>query len=152
MRRVPKGRPNEEDMKFEELFGQLEKLLLSRSTDFEEMRRILYEIQKTRDVTRWLDDAQDRLYASIASGHLKVLQHLEAGDIQKAKDEAAAAIAWFRLRFQGFQPDATGRCSQISEVLQRVAEVAEQSPALQDALQKRDEEIASEFSPGGKKQ
>ncbi len=138
-------------MKFEELFGQLEKLILSQSTDFVAMRRLLYEIQRTRDISRWLDDAQDRLYASIASGHLKILQHLEAGDIEKAKLEAAAAIAWFHLRFRGFQPDATGRCPQISEVFQQVAKVAEQSPALREALQKPGEEIASEFSPGGKK-
>ena len=137
-------------MKFDELFGQLEKLLLSQSTDFVGMRRVLYEIQKTRDVMRWLDEAQDRLYASIASGHLKVLQHLEAGDIEKAKQEAAAAIAWFHLRFRGFQPDATGRCPQVSEVFQHIAEVAEQSPSLRDALQKPSQEIAAEFSPGGK--
>src|SRR5689334_10223178 len=94
-------------MMFEELFGKLEDLLLSQSTDFVEMRRILSEIQKTRDVMRWLDEAQDRLYASIASGHLKVLEKLETGDIEQAKKEAAAAIAWFHLRFRGFQPDAT---------------------------------------------
>ena len=138
-------------MKFEELFEQLDNLLLSGSNDFTEMRRLLGEIQKTRDVFRWLDSAQDGLYASIASGHLKVLEYLEAGQPEKAKQEAAAAVPWFHLRFRGFQPDDTGQLRRISEVFERVAKVAEQSPSLREALQKPGQDIASEFSPGGRK-
>jgi hypothetical protein len=138
-------------MQLEQLIDQLDKLLLSQSTDFAEMRRILHEIQKTRDVYRWMDSAQDRLYASIASGHLKVLQHLEEGQLKNAKKEAAAAVAWFYLRFQACEHDTNDRIPQISEVFHRVAQVAEHSPALREALQKPREAIASEFSPGGRK-
>jgi hypothetical protein len=138
-------------MKLEQLIGQLDKLLLSQSNDFAEMRRLLHEIQKTRDVYRWMDSAQDGLYASIASGHLKVLQHLEEGQLKNAKREAAAAVAWFYHRFQAFEHDTNERMPQVEEVFHRVAEVAKHSPVLREVLQKPGEEIASEFFPGGRK-
>jgi hypothetical protein len=135
-------------MTFDQLFQRLDQLLRERSADFEEMRRLVAEIQKAKEVCRWLDSAQDRLYASIASGHLKVLQHLEAGDIEQAKEEAAAAVAWFHLRFRAFQPDSAGRFPQITDVFARISGVAEQSATLRGALARPD--IDSQFSPGGK--
>lgn len=136
-------------MKIEEQLERLDILLGEGSTDFDEMRRTLAEIRKSEQILRWMDSAQDGLYASIASGHLKVLQHLEAGDVEKAKEEAAAAIAWFHHRFAYFQPDTTGRIPQVSEVFKGISQVAEKSAKLREALQRPD--VASEFSPAGKK-
>lgn len=136
-------------MKFEESFAELDRLLANESKDFVEMRRLLQEIWHTKEVFRWLDKAQDRLYASIASGHLKVLHNLEAGDIEGAKREAAAAIAWFHLRFNLTPPVMASQCPEIVETLRKIGDEAAQCPALRAALQKPSREIADQFSPGG---
>lgn len=139
-------------MKFEELFEKLDKLIIDKSTDYTEMRRLLQGIWDTKEVFRWLDDAQDRLYASIASGHLKVLHNLELGNIEQAKEEAAAAIAWFHLRFQGSHSDMASRCPQIAETLQRIDEEAVRNETLRRVLQRPPDKIVSEFSPGGERE
>lgn len=135
-------------MTFEEHFERLDMLLRERSSEFDEMRRVLAEIRKSEEFVRLMGPAQDRLYASIASGHLKVLQHLETGDIDKAKEEAAAAVAWFHHRFEYYQPDRTGQIPQVTEVFQHISEVAKLSLKLREALQTRN--ISFAFSPGGK--
>ncbi len=135
-------------MKFEQQLEHLDTLLRERSADFDEMRRTLTEIRKSRELQRFMETAQDRLYASIATGHLRVLQHLETGDIERAKQEAAAAVAWFHHRFEGFQPNPSGRFPQITEVFQSISEIAKGSATLREALKRR--EIAFAFSPGGK--
>ena len=68
-------------MKFEKLFEDLDTQLKQRSTDFDKMRSLLAQVKETRDVCRWLDSAQDQLYASIAFSHLKVLSYLEEGKL-----------------------------------------------------------------------
>src|SRR5207247_1084546 len=132
-------------------FNELDRHLESRSTDFEEMRRLLAQLKETKDVSKWLDSAQDQLYASIASAHLKVLSYLEDGNIDEAKREACAAIRWFQLRFHFFSPEANGRIPKIVETFNGIAALAEKSAALRAVLKMSDDEVSAKFSPGGRR-
>ena len=87
-------------MTFEDRFDELEKMFLTKSTDYEMMRSKLHDIRQVHEIARILEPAQDNLYASIARGHRKALVHLESGDTSAAKREMAGAVSWFLQRFR----------------------------------------------------
>jgi hypothetical protein len=119
-----------------EQFANLDKLIGERSGDVKQMRDILDSIRSNYDIARFMGEAQDKLYASIARGHRKVLVHLEAGDSSDAMREAAKAIAWFHLRFQHANPSALTKYPHIAEELLAVRELAARSEILRDAVSK----------------
>jgi hypothetical protein len=121
-------------MKFEDHFNDLDRLLLAKSTDYEKMRAILQEIRRSHEFVRMMEPAQDRLYASIARGHRKVLVHLEAGDSNAAMREAAKAVAWFFVRFQGDQPTSIPQFPHIEGELRAVRELAGRNEILREAV------------------
>jgi hypothetical protein len=123
-------------MKFEEHFNELDRLLGSKSTDYEKMRSILQAIRQSHEFVRMMEPAQDRLYASIARGHRKTLVHLEAGDPAAAAREAAKAVAWFHHRFQGDDPASMTQFPHIAEELRAVRELAARSENLKEAVSK----------------
>jgi len=120
-------------MRFEDQFNELDQLLLSHSTDYERMRGTLQAIRKSHEFVRMMAPAQDKLYASIARGHRKVLVHLEAGDSASAMREAAKAIAWFLRRFQ-YDPRALTEFPHIAEDLRAARDLASRSEVLSEAI------------------
>jgi hypothetical protein len=123
-------------MGFEDHFNELDRLLLSESTDYEKMRTTLHAIRQSNEFVRMMGPAQDRLYASIARGHRKALVHLEAGDSAAAAREAAKAIAWFHHRFQGNDPASMTQFPHIAQELRAVREIAARSEILREAIGK----------------
>jgi hypothetical protein len=121
-------------MDFEDRFDELDRMLLSKTTDHEKMRAALREMRASREIARFMGPAQDRLYASIARGHRKVLEHLEAGETAAAAHTAAKAIAWFYVRFQGIDPTTTPKNPEIANELREVQELAGRSEVLRKAL------------------
>ena len=121
-------------MRFEDQFNELDQLLLSRSTDYERMRATLQAIRQSHEFVRMMAPAQDKLYASIARGHRKVLVHLEAGDSTAAMREAAKAIAWFLSRFRNGDPAAMTEFPHIAEDLRAARDLAARSEVLSEAV------------------
>ena len=121
-------------MRFENQFNELDQLLRSRSTDYERMRAILQAIRQSHEFVRMMVPAQDRLYASIARGHRKVLAHLESGDSSAAMREAAKALAWFLVRFRYDDPAAMTEFPHIAEDLRAARELAARSEVLGEAV------------------
>ena len=111
-------------MSFEDQFDELDRMLLSRSTDYGKMRTALQAIRQLKEFARMMGGAQDKLYASIARGHRKALVHLESGDSAAAMREAANAVAWFYVRFQGDDPATMTQYPHIAEELRAVRELA----------------------------
>ena len=123
-------------MGFEDQFDELDQLLLSRSTDYGRMRTTLQEIRQLKEFARMMGSAQDKLYASIARGHRKALLHLENGDSAAAMREAAKAVAWFYVRFQGDDPATMTQNPHIADELRAVRELAARSEILNEASSK----------------
>lgn len=115
-------------------FDTLDRMIRERSSDAKQMREIFDLIRRTYDATRFLDVAQDNLYAAIARGHRKVLTHLEAGDAAAALHEAAKAVAWFHFRFQGYDPSVMTKYPHIAEELRAVRELVARSEVLREAV------------------
>jgi hypothetical protein len=128
-------------MAFEDSFDELERMLLSKSTDYEKMRATLQSMRKVHEIARMLGPAQDNLYASIAHGHRKALAHLEAGNIEAAKREMAGAVSWLVRRFQGLSPEALAKAPKVVEELRAADELAEHSQALREALKSQSYDI-----------
>ena len=123
-------------MAFEDQFDELDRLLLTKSPDYERMRTVLQAIRQTHEIARLLGPAQDNLYASIARSHRQALVHLEAGDTAAARQEMADALAWFMRRFQGLTPEALAKCPKVADELQAARELAVQSQTLREAVGK----------------
>lgn len=123
-------------MIFEDRFDELEKMLLSKSTDFEKMRSKLHDIRQVHEIARILGPAQDNLYASIARGHRKALVHLESGDTSAAKREMAGVVSWFLRRFQGAEPEKLTQLPKVADELRAARALAERSEVLREALSK----------------
>ena len=122
-------------MFFEDRFDELEKMFLTKSTDYETMRSKLHDIRQVHEIARILGPAQDNLYASIARGHRKALVHLESGDTSAAKREMAGVVSWFLRRF----PDQLEKLTQlpkVAEELRAARALAERSEVLKEALSK----------------
>jgi len=123
-------------MKFEDQFNELDRMLRSRSTDYEKMRTMLESIRNSHDFVRMMGPAQDKLYASIARGHRKALIHLENNDSAAAAHEAAKAVAWFYVRFRGYDASGVSEFPQIEKELLAVRELAARSEILKHAISK----------------
>src|SRR5688572_11420859 len=123
-------------MPLEDDFDELDRMLLAMSTDYEKMRTTLQAIREAKELARMMGPAQDRLYASIARGHRKVLGHLKAADTAAATREAAKAVAWFYVRFQGDDCGTMDRFPHIAEELRAVRELAANSEILREAISK----------------
>lgn len=128
-------------MAFEESFDELDQMLLAKSTDYEKMRAVVQEMRRVHEVARFLEPAQDNLYASIAHGHRKALAYLESGDTQAAKREIAGAVSWLVRRFQGLSPLALAKAPKVVEELQAAGELAEHSEVLREALKNQSYDI-----------
>jgi hypothetical protein len=123
-------------MVFDDNFDELDRMLIARSTDYEEMRKALQKIRQVQEIARMLGPAQDNLYASIARGHRKALVHLEAGDTEAAKKEMAGAVSWFLRRFQGCKLDSFPDLPKVADEMRASRELADRSEVLRDALSK----------------
>ena len=123
-------------MAFEDNFVELDRMLLAKSTDYEQMRKTLEDIRQVHEIARMLGTAQDNLYASIARGHRKALVHLEAGDTEAAKQEMAGAVSWFLRRFQGCNLDSFPKLPKVADELRAARELVDRSEILRDALSK----------------
>ncbi|MBM3840858.1 MAG: hypothetical protein FJ398_23465 [Verrucomicrobia bacterium] len=123
-------------MAFEDDFDTLDRLLLAKSTDYEKMHATLQAIRRLKEFAQMMSPAQDRLYASVARGHRKVLGHLEVGDVAAATREATKAVAWFYVRFQGDDPNAMTQCPEVAEELLKVRAFAARSETLREAIGK----------------
>ena len=131
-------------MPFEDSFDELDRMLLSKSTDYEKMRALVQRMRQSHELARMLGPAQDNLYASIARGHRKALAHLEGGDTAAAMREMAGAVSWFHRRFRGTDPAdpaALARVPKIAGELQAVTELAERCEILKEALQSQSYDI-----------
>ncbi len=121
-------------MAFEDSFDELDRMLLSKSTDYEKMRATLQAMRQVHEIARMLGPAQDNLYASISRGHRKALAHLEAGDTAAAMREMAGAVSWFLRRFQGAEPEALSKAPKIADELRAARDLSERSEVLRQAL------------------
>jgi hypothetical protein len=121
-------------MAFEDSFDELDRMLLAKSTDYGKMRAVVQEMRRVHEIARFLEPAQDNLYASIAHGHRKALAYLEAGDTEAAKREMAGAVSWFVRRFGSFDPASLAKAPKVLEELRAVRELAERSNVLREAL------------------
>ena len=81
-----------------------------------------------------MDEAQDKLYASMTQRHRNILAGLDAGDSEAAMREAAKAIAWFYLRFQGDDPATTTKYPHIADELRSVRDLASRSEVVREAI------------------
>ncbi len=121
-------------MAFDDSFDELDRMLLSKSTDYKTMRATLQTIRQEREIARMLGPAQDNLYASIGRSHRKALTHLESGDIAAAMGEMAGPVAWFIRRFEGTAPAALAKAPILAEELRASAQLAERSEVLKADL------------------
>lgn len=124
-------------MSFEEHFKELDRLLLSKSTDYDKMRSILQGMRRLRldERKRKMEFVMDHLYASIARGHRKALVHLEAGNTAAAMQESAKATAWFYTRFRDWDTtEPMMQYPQISEEYRALRELASRSEIFRDAV------------------
>lgn len=121
-------------MTFEQHFDELDRMILTKSPDYEKMRESLQAIRRVHEIARMFEPAQDNLYASIAHGHRTALEHLESGDTEAARREMAGALSWFMRRFQGLAPEAFAKCPKVGEELRAARELADRCEALRKAL------------------
>ena len=123
-------------MTFKKDSDELDQMLLSHSTDYDKMRAKVQKLRQSQEFVRMMGSAQDKLYASIARGHRKVLVNLENGDSAAAAREAAKVVAWFHLRFQGDDPGSISAFPHIAKELLAVRELLIRSEILREAVSK----------------
>ncbi len=118
-----------------EIFARLETLIEERPDDIAQLRDAVKRIRTSYEI---LEYAQGHIYASIASRHLKVLRHLEAGRVEDGLREAAVAIAWFHHRFSNdvkeHSESVAKRFPEILEVFRNISDELKHSKALQSAM------------------
>ena len=117
-----------------EEFDLLDKLIRERSSDVKQMRQLLGLIRRMYGGARFMDEAQDKLYASVTQRPRNILARLDAGDSETATREAAKAIAWFYVRFQGDDLAAMTKYPHIADELRAVRDLAARNEIVRDEV------------------